>query len=95
VNPKHYLEIEKFHFKSELSSEKELEPSTAQHPQEESQKVPNIEQIEEPEPEPNSVPREETKPQMPDRGTPAAESISKPKWATLHMYTGEGKDRNS
>jgi hypothetical protein len=31
---------------------------------------------------------------MSDRGTPAAESKSKPKWPALHMYIGEGKDRD-
>jgi hypothetical protein len=31
---------------------------------------------------------------MSDTGTPAAESESRPKWPALHMYRGEGKDRD-
>jgi ribosomal protein S19E (S16A) len=31
---------------------------------------------------------------MSDRGTPAAESKSNPKWPAPYMYTGEGKDRD-
>jgi hypothetical protein len=93
-DPEHNLEIEEFHFKSESSSEDEREPSTVQHLDNKGQQVPNTELIEGPEPEANSEPREEIKPEISERRTPAAESKSKPKWPTLHMYTGEGKDRD-
>jgi hypothetical protein len=61
------------------SSEDEQEPSTAQHFNNEGQQVPNTELIEKSEPEQNPELREEIKPEMSDRGTPAAESKSKPK----------------
>jgi TfoX/Sxy family transcriptional regulator of competence genes len=79
VNPEHHLEIEEFHFKSESSSEEEQEPSTAQYLKNKSRQVLKTDEIEESEPELTSEPREETKPQMSDRGISAAERKSKPK----------------
>jgi hypothetical protein len=93
VNPEHQLQIEEFYLKSESSSKEEQEPSTAQHLNK-SQQVPDIEQIEEPEPDPNLEPREETKPEMSDRETPAVESKSRPKWPAPHIYTGKEKNRD-
>jgi hypothetical protein len=56
VNPKHHLEIKEFYFKSESSSEEEEpEPSIAQYLDNKSQQASNIEQIAEPESEPNLV----------------------------------------
>jgi hypothetical protein len=93
-DPEHNLVIKEFHFKLESSSEEGPELSTTQCLDNESQQVPNTEQIKELEPEPNPEPREEIKPEMSDRGTPASEGKSKPKWPTPHIYTGEGKDRD-
>jgi outer membrane biosynthesis protein TonB len=77
VNQEYHLGIKAFYYKSDGSSEEEPKPSTAWHFENESQKTPNTEQIEDPNPNPNPEPSEETKPEMSNRGTSAVKDKRK------------------